>query len=201
VSKRQPGRPHRRQRRRRRAGQRFGHDLFNRTCSTGEAMSTTTPALSASSGSNVASWDSSNATGMKWPERPSSRAPRTFLLPCRCRKTVAVALSRMASVAPLERRTGQDEIVRTGGGKCIANRGEPRPAVLVRQRRPGSHLRQVLDGMEGIAVEERQPQPAGDEVTDGGFAAAGDPHNHNAPRRAGVDVATGAQAPASQHRP
>jgi hypothetical protein len=76
------------------------------------------------------------------------------------------------AVAAAKRRACQDQAAVSGGSEFAAHRGEPGPAVLVGQRRPGGHLGDVLHRVQRIAVQEGDAQFAGHEVTDGGLAAA-----------------------------
>lgn len=64
-------------------------------------------------------------------------------------------------------------------GQSGADGGEPGPAVLIGQRGAGSHLGHVLHRVQRIAVQERDAEFAGNEVADGGLAAAGDAHHHH----------------------
>ena len=84
------------------------------------------------------------------------------------------------AVAAAQGRAGQHQAAVAGVGEFGAHRGEPGPAVLVRQGSAGRHLGDVFHRVEGIAVEEGHAQFAGHEVTDGGLAAAGDAHHDDA---------------------
>jgi hypothetical protein len=155
--------------------------LRGTTSSTGAAMSTTMPASSASSGSSVASWDSSRAGGMKWPVRPSVRARRTSLLPCRCRKTTCPGPGhgwrRGSCGAGLSRRgPGRRRRVGKPGADC----GQPGPAVLVGQGRAGRHLSRRFPRGGGSRRRGTGRRARGHEVADGGLAAAGHAHHDDA---------------------
>ena len=97
---------------------------------------------------------------------------------------IVAAVHENVAIGALQRRAGDDGAF-TGGREAVdlvGNRLQPRPAVLVRQRMAGAHLRDVACRVKPVAILVAPAESSSEMIGDGALARAGNAHHHQRAR-------------------
>ena len=126
--------------------------------------------------SSVLNWLASRP-GHKCPLRAASRAAIRSCVPRERRRGHRRGRARARAIGALQRRAGDDGAL-TGGREAVdlvGNCLQPRPAVFVRQRMAGAHLRDVACRVKPVAILVAPAESSGEIIGDGALARAGTP--------------------------